>query len=313
MKILIVGGAGYIGGHLTDYLLGDLADVTVYDSLIYEQRFLKDVPFIYGDIRDRDKLSKILPDFDVVIWLAAIVGDGACAIDPFFTQAVNEDSVKWFVDNYDGKIVFMSTCSVYGTNSELIDEDAPTNPLSIYASTKLAAEQYIVNNAKDFLIFRLGTLYGIGDCFSRIRFDLVVNVLTKKATLGEKLTVFGGNQWRPLLHVKDVASAVFHGLRSDITGLYNLAQGNHTILQIAEMIKCIIPDTVIECQDKEFEDLRNYKVNCDKFLETNWAASRTLGEGINEVHKLIIDHRIKNVDDPIYSNEFYINDHYFKL
>ena len=110
---------------------------------MYETRYLKDINFIYGDILDREKLFPILDEFDVVIWLAAIVGDGACAIDPAMTKAVNEDSVKWLVDNYDGRIVFASTCSVYGIQNNLIDELAEFNPQSIYASTKLAAEKYI--------------------------------------------------------------------------------------------------------------------------------------------------------------------------
>ena len=152
-RVLIVGGCGYVGGHLTDCLRQEY-DVTVYDNLLYENHYLKKISFIFGDVRDRDKLSRLLPKFDIVIWLAAVVGDGACARDPYLAQAINEDSVKWLVDNYSGKIVFMSTCSVYGINNELIDESAEVNPLSVYARTKLAAEQYIVKNAKDYLIFR---------------------------------------------------------------------------------------------------------------------------------------------------------------
>ena len=85
-----------------------------------------------------------MPKYDVVIWLAAIVGDGACTVDPFLTQSINEDTVEWLVDNYSGKVVFPSTCSVYGINNDLIDESAPTHPLSMYAITKLAAEHTIV-------------------------------------------------------------------------------------------------------------------------------------------------------------------------
>ena len=106
MKILVVGGAGYIGGHLSDLLLRSGHDITVYDNLMFETRYLKDINFIYGDIREIEKLLTIMKDFNIVVWLAAIVGDGACAVDPALTRIINEDSVKWLVDNYEGKIVF---------------------------------------------------------------------------------------------------------------------------------------------------------------------------------------------------------------
>jgi len=251
MKILITGGAGYIGGYLTDSLISAGYDVTVYDSLVYENHFLKQVPFIFGDIRDRDKLSSILPEFDVVVWLAAIVGDGACAIDPFLTQSVNEDAVKWLVDNYDGKIIFTSTCSVYGINNDLIDETAEPAPISVYARTKLGAEQYVLNNSSDPLVFRLGTLYGLGDEHSRVRLDLVVNILSKRAAVGEPLIVYGGEQWRPLLHVRDVSTAILHSLKNNISGLYNLSSGNYKIREIAEVIKNIVPSCTIQYEDQK--------------------------------------------------------------
>jgi nucleoside-diphosphate-sugar epimerase len=312
-KILIVGGCGYIGGFLTDYLVSKNLDVTIYDNLMYEERYLKPVPFIYGDVRDREKLSEILPKFDTVIWLAAIVGDGACAVDPFLTQSINEDAVKWLVDNYNGKIVFTSTCSIYGENNDLIDEEAVPNPISVYADTKLAAERYIVNNAKDYLVFRLGTLFGTGDKMSRIRLDLVTNILTRKASLGEPLTVFGGEQWRPLLHVKDVSTAIFHGITNNINGLFNLSYVNYRIKDIAEDIKELIPGTEIIYQDMPFEDLRNYKVKNDKYISTGWKPVYVMADGIEEIRVIIHENRIKNLDNPIYSNAGYLNKNYFKI
>jgi nucleoside-diphosphate-sugar epimerase len=126
-KILVVGGCGYIGGFLTDLLTNQAYDVTVYDSLLYETRYLKNVNFIRGDIRDTEKLEKIIHDYDTVVWLAALVGDGACAVDLELTKRINFDAVKWLVDNFKGKIVFTSTCSVYGANNDLIDETATPN------------------------------------------------------------------------------------------------------------------------------------------------------------------------------------------
>jgi nucleoside-diphosphate-sugar epimerase len=309
-KILITGGAGYVGGYLTDFLARNGYDVTVYDSLVYEERFLKEVKFINGDIRDYDKLSKIVNNFDIIIWLAGIVGDGACAVNPELTISVNVDSVKWLVNNFKGKIIFPSTCSVYGVNNDLIDENAIPNPLSLYASTKLEAEKYIVENCNDYLIFRLGTLFGLGDNHSRLRLDLVVNILSLKATLGHKLTVFGGEQWRPLLHVRDVSNAILHGLKNNIKGLYNLSNKNYIISDIAKIISSQIENVEINLMDMRFEDLRNYKVKNDKFTSTGFIPSYDLEYGIEQINKIVKEGRIKNTNNSIYSNASFIKEKY---
>lgn len=306
-KILIVGGGGYIGGYMTDYFQSQANYYTaVYDNLLFESRFLKKCNFIYGDIRDTDKLAKLLPGYDTVVWLAAIVGDGACAVNPTLTDEINYKSVKWLVDNYKGMIVFMSTCSVYGMNNDLIDETATPNPLSIYASTKLLAEQYITQNAKDYLIFRLGTLYGLSDEHSRLRFDLVANILTLRAVNEQPLTVFGGEQWRPLLHVRDVTHATAYCLDHDIKGLFNLSERNIVIADLAKTIKKIIPDTQISYEDIKFEDQRNYHVKNNKIFATGWRPKYTLEEGIYEMKNVFEEHRIKDINDPVYSNVAYM-------
>lgn len=308
-KILITGGAGYIGGYLTD-TLSLFNDVTVYDNLLYETRYLKNVKFIKGDVRDYKKLSSIINDYDIIICLAAIVGDKACSIEPFISKDVNENSIKWLVDNYKGKIIFTSTCSVYGIAHELIDEDSKTNPLSVYAETKLEAEQYIVKNSNNYLIFRLGTLYGIGDQLSRIRLDLVVNYLTLQSTQNKTLRVFGGEQWRPLLHVKDVSTAIEFCINNNINGLYNLSEINYTIKDIAETIKKQLKNTKIEYNDIKFEDLRNYRVKNDKILSTGWKPQFNLITGILEINKIVLENRIVDLDNPNYYNEGYLKKKY---
>lgn len=306
-KILIAGGAGYLGGYMTDVFMNkEDYDVTVYDSLLYESRYLKNVKFINGDIRDTEKLEKILPQFDMVVWLAALVGDGACAINTVLTEEINFKATKWMVDHFHGTIVFMSTCSVYGMNSELIDEDAAPNPLSAYAATKLEAERYVIAHAKDYLIFRLGTLYGLGDAFSRLRLDLVVNILTLRAVRKEPLTVFGGQQWRPILHVRDVAHAVEYCLEHNVRGLFNLSERNVAICDLALEIQKHIPDTVIEWKDMKFEDLRDYKVKNDRILATGWRPKFSLPEGIEELKRLFEEGRVKDTTDPVYSNAIYL-------
>ena len=145
MRILIVGGAGYLGGAVTDILLATKHELLVYDLLLYEETYRKNVPFIYGDIRDTHKLKESLKWADAVIWLAALVGDPACSLSESFTCQVNSDSLHFLKDNYSGKIVFMSTCSVYGVAEGELSESSALNPLSSYARSKLEAEKILFN------------------------------------------------------------------------------------------------------------------------------------------------------------------------
>ena len=307
-KILIVGGAGYVGSAITQLLKLYNYDQTVLDNLIYEDRYLNEIPFIYGDVRDPE-IYKDLDKYNTVIWLAGIVGDGACAIDPVETRAINVDSVKKLVDNYKGKIIFPSTCSVYGMNNELLDESSPTNPLSLYAETKLEAEKYIVQNHNNYVIFRLGTLFGMGDTYSRIRLDLVANVLACRAARGEKLTVYGGQQWRPLLHVKDVATATLQAIDGLIPiGVYNLSMKNYNISELAKKVVEICPGSEVELVDIKFEDARNYRVSSEKIKDAGWAPSYSLEDGIKEIVDTIKQNRIKNVNNSIYSNVAYLKE-----
>ena len=304
MNILVVGGAGYVGGGIVDKLSKD-HEVTVYDSLIYETSYRKKVNFILGDIRDSSKLNSILNDFDVVVWLAALVGDGACAINPELTHEINTESVKNLVQNFDKRIVFLSTCSVYGAQDGILTESSDTNPLSEYASSKLKAEEHLKDS--NALIFRLGTLFGISDEFSRVRLDLVVNILTAKALIDKKISVFGGDQWRPLLHVNDVSNAISHCLNTDVTGIYNLHYKNYKIIDIAKEIEKKVKDVEVEVTPMSFEDARNYQVSSQKLLdETGFEASIELIKGVNEIYDLIFHNRIKDITDPRYSNQNFL-------
>jgi len=304
MKVLIVGGAGYVGGGIVD-LLSKENEVTVYDSLIYENSYRKNVDFIFGDIRDYKKINNILDQYDAVIWLAALVGDGACAINPALTHEINSETVKNLAKNFKGKIVFLSTCSVYGAQEGILDESSEVNPLSEYASSKLIAEKYLADS--DSIIFRLWTLFGIGDKFSRIRLDLVVNILTTKAYIDKKMSVFGGEQWRPLLHVKDVANAIAHTLDTQTNGVFNLHYKNFKIIEIANEIKNKISDVEIETTPLPFQDARNYQVSSNKLIDaTGFQATVDLTQGINEMYELISSNRIKDINDPRYSNQNFL-------
>ncbi|HUD06066.1 MAG TPA: NAD(P)-dependent oxidoreductase [Candidatus Saccharimonadales bacterium] len=305
MKVLIVGGAGYIGGALTDILLKTKHEIRVYDALLFEESYLKEVPFVFGDIRNKKHLQGHLKWANAVVWLAALVGDGACALNPEISTELNQDMVKWLAQNYNGRIIFMSTCSVYGEHVGILDENAPTNPLSVYAVTKLAAEDHLKN--KNAIIFRLGTIFGLGDNFARIRLDLVLNTLTTRAIVDGRIKVFGGEQWRPLLHVRDAAQAVADNLETKHTGIYNLHQANVKIIDLAMGVKKYIPQVEMEIVDIKFQDARNYRVNSDKARKGfGFKPKYTSEDGIKEVKKLIEDHRIKDVNNPRYSNQNFL-------
>ncbi len=307
MKVLVVGGAGYVGGGIVDKLSQN-HEVTVYDSLVYETSYRKNVNFILGDIREYDKLNKILNDFDVVIWLAALVGDGACSINPELTFEINSESIKNLVSNFDKRIVFLSTCSVYGAQDGVLTEESGTNPLSEYASSKILGEEYLKDS--NSIIFRLGTLFGISDQFSRVRLDLVVNILTAKALMEKKISVFGGDQWRPLLHVRDVANAIDQTVDTSLNGIYNLHYKNYKIIDIAEKIKEKIGDVEIDITPMSFEDARNYQVSSEKLEgESKFKAEIGLEQGIDEIYELILNNRIKDINDPRYSNQNFLKEH----
>ncbi|MGE5112796.1 MAG: NAD-dependent epimerase/dehydratase family protein [Acidobacteriaceae bacterium] len=307
MNILITGGAGYIGGAVTDALSKTDHHVRVYDSLLYEEAYRKPVEFAFGDVRDHDRLRSHLQWADAVIWLAALVGDGACQLNPEISVEVNQDSVKWLADNYDGRIVFMSTCSVYGAQDKVtLDERSPTDPLSVYAATKLAAEDYLTH--KNAIIFRLGTIFGISDEFSRLRLDLVVNTLTVRAWRTGKITVFGGDQFRPLLHVRDAAQAAADNAATSVTGIFNLHRQNVRIVDLAYQVRNHFPDLVIEQTPMEFQDSRNYRVSSAKARESlGFSPQYSIDAGIEELKILLDANRMRDLSNPRYTNQAFLS------
>jgi nucleoside-diphosphate-sugar epimerase len=302
-KILIVGGAGYVGGWLTDEAIRDGHEVRVIDNLTYEDSYLKNVDFVFGDVLDFDLIKNNLSWADTVVWLAALVGDPACAINPSLTKKINVDSVKNLVDHFDGRVIFPSTCSVYGAQNGLLNEESVVGPLSLYAASKLEAENILLKSNATPLIFRLGTLFGISDTYARLRVDLVLNVLTIRAVLEGTMSVFGGEQYRPLLHVKDVATAVIPHLNDSTSGVYNLSTENVTILQLAERIQKIVSKVKIEQTKISFQDARNYRVSTDKVnKDLKFVPRYTIENGIQEVANAITQKRIKDVGNPKFNN-----------
>lgn len=322
MNILVTGGAGYVGHFVTKKLLDSGHFVTVLDNLSYGNKGLEEFVgrerfnFILGDICNLKDVVKAVKGKDAVIALAAIVGDPACNLDPEETVNTNFLSTKILVDvceHYGVKrIVFASSCSVYGDTKDLIaDEGFPLNPLSLYAETRIMSEKCLLNAPKSIspVILRLATVFGHS---ARMRFDLVVNFLTAKAHFKQGFTIFGGDQWRPLAHVQDVAEVFVKAALAD-DGLVNRkvfnvgsSKNNLTIEQIGKIVSRILPDAVAETK-KEVEDKRNYRVSFEK-LENDLGitCTRSVEDGVREIVEHLRQGRMDNFEEDIYYNVRYI-------
>jgi nucleoside-diphosphate-sugar epimerase len=201
----------------------------------------------------------------------------------------------------------MSTCSVYGAQDTLLDESSSTNPLSSYASTKLKAEEFITK--RNGTIFRLGTVFGLGDTYSRIRMDLVVNVLVMKALKYGEITINGGEQWRPIIAVKDIANYICEAVDYQYNGTYILAYENVIIKELGVKVASLIPNTKINYTDISFQDARNYRVNNSKSLATfKYKPIVSVEEEVGRMVKMFNEQRIKNPEDMIYNNGSYLRE-----
>lgn len=306
-KILLVGGAGYIGGLTTDYLLRDGFDVTVYDNLLYEERYLKPINFIFGDIRDTKKIVKISEEFDTVILMSALVGDPACSANPKLTEEVNFLAIKNICLSLpkDKHIIFMSTCSVYGAQDGILNESSSTNPLSSYASTKLASEKYVLD--RNGTVFRLGTVFGLGDTYSRIRMDLVVNVLTMRAVKYGEIDINGGDQWRPIISVIDIAEYVAESCKLKPSGIFILSKENTIIRELGEKISKLIEGVKINYSEISFQDARNYRVDNSKSLSTfTYKPIVTVEDEVKRMVCIFREDRVRDPEDITYHNGLYI-------
>lgn len=316
MRVLVTGGAGYIGDAAVDYLLTAGAKVTVLDNLTYGGAYMRRhdaLTFVRGDIRDTTLIDKLLIEHDAVLHLAAIVGDGACAANPGLTIETNEQATEHIAKRcreLDRHLVFASTCSVYGASDDYLNEDSPAKPLSLYAASKLKAEKSVGAVPRHY-IFRLGTLFGLSTEHARLRCDLVANILTYRAMSGQTLKVFGGEQWRPLLHVRDagelMASATLKQKPSGCSyGTYILAYRNYTISDLAKNILsiCNLPMSRMEITEMPFEDQRNYRVDSNR-RGAFWLTRFTLFDGISEMAQVVKEGRIANLWSTAHHNARY--------
>jgi len=325
-KVLVIGGAGYLGSVFCRKLLNRGYKVRVLDNLTYGDEGIKDLysddnfEFLKGDIRNISDVVEAVKEVDAVIHLAAIVGDPASSLDTKETLEINYLATKSIIDICKyfqvNKFLFASTCSVYGSSKspdEQLREDSFLNPVSLYAKTKLISERGIIDLADENFsptIFRFATLYGVS---SRMRFDLVINLLTAKALKDEKITIFGGQQWRPNVDVSDAALACLKWIESPIekTGgqIFNIGANelNYKIIEIGSLIKKNIPQVEVEIKKGE-EDVRNYNVSFDKVSNVlGFKPEKTVEKAINEIKDFIKEKKIEDFNDYKYSNHRFLS------
>ena len=302
-KVLITGGAGYLGSVLTEVLLGKGFQVTVLDNLIYKQTsvapfsFNKNFKFILGDVTDNSVLRPLVESHDVIIPLAAIVGMPACKAQPELTVKINFEQVnnitKWVTKNQ--MVLIPNTNSQYGSSTEIITEDSPFKPLSLYAETKCDAEKSVLDSGNGIAL-RLATVFGMS---YRMRMDLLVNDFVYKSLTDGYLVLFESHFIRNYIHIRDIANTflfMIENYEKCNNNAFNvgLTSANCTKLELAQTIQKYIPGLVIvENNFKQDSDQRNYMVSNNKLESAGWIPTFTLEELI-EGYQLV--NKFKNKD-----------------
>jgi len=323
-RVLVIGGAGYIGSALLPQLLEHGYRVRVLDLLLFGEgpirEFLDhpDVELVRADFRQVDRVVEAMQGVNAVVHLGGLVGDPACSLDANLTTEVNLGFTRVIAEIAKGagvsRFVFASSCSVYGASDEVLDENSQLNPVSLYARSKIASENVLFEMAGPGFVptmLRFGTIYGIS---GRLRFDLVVNLLSAKAVTEGRITVFGGDQWRPFLHVADAARAVTMVLRAPVervrNEIFNVGsdEQNATLGDVGHVVQRVVPDA--EYIDSGHDgDRRNYRVNFAKIRgRLGFTPEWTVEAGVRQVVTALRDGSIRDYRDPSYSNVRFLTD-----
>ena len=306
MKVLVTGGLGYLGSIMVPRLLEKGFTVRILDSLIYGDFLPKQsesVEFIRGDIRDHHLLNKVTEDVEGVIHLAGIIGDAAANLNKELTIEANYLATKRLAEicgEKDLKLVFSSTCSVYGARpNEIITEKSPIAPLSLYAMSKLVAEEAVTKRCKNYAIFRLGTLFGLSP---RMRFDLVINRFVAQAIQDRQITVFGGLQRRPFVHVQDISDIFIQSLNNSLSGIFNVGGNNYKIRDAAEIIEKKTGCQVSVISD--VKDQRDYAVDSAMAEEVlGFTKPKKIEYTVDEIKEAYSKRQLVNYKEPIFNNE----------
>jgi nucleoside-diphosphate-sugar epimerase len=322
-SVLVIGGAGYIGSALLPKLLAEGYRVRVLDLFLYGTNPIASVlnhpelEIVRADFRRVDALVAGMQGVDHLVHLGGIVGDPACAIDEDLTIDVNLAATRLIGEVAKGNgikhFVFASTCSVYGAGEEVLTENSTLNPLSLYARSKAASEKLLLEMADDRftpIIVRFGTIHGLS---GRTRFDLVVNLLSAKAVFEGCITVFGGDQWRPFLHVDDAALAVAQllclppGRGAEIFNVGSNTE-NYTIGEVGQIVQKIVPEAELIIEPVG-QDRRDYRVGFSKIhMMIGFRPLWTVEDGVRQVVTAIRVGEISDYREAHYSNERYLHE-----
>lgn len=285
MNILITGGCGYVGTVLTNTLLNDGHKITVLDTQWFGNhlKYHDNLINIKGDIRDVEKIP--LEGIDIIIHLANIANDPAVDLNPTLSWEVNVLAAQQLAEKAirDGvkQFIYASSGSVYGVKDEpQVTEDLSLVPISVYNKTKMVAERVLLSykDKMKVICVRPATVCGMS---ARMRLDVSVNMLTFQALKNNKITVFGGDQTRPNIHINDMIRVYQHFLENSIeSGCYNAGFENISILKIAQMVSDKLDSEIIV---SESNDPRSYRQNSDKLLKTGFVQKFGVNDAINDV------------------------------
>ena len=323
--ILVVGGGGYIGTHLVEILLRSDYRVRIFDKFIFGRQVLGDLEnhanleIIEGDVSNIYLLTLALRDTQAVIHLAGLVGDPASSIDNNLTQHFNIVSTRILLESVKAlripRFIFASSCSVYGASDEQVNELSKLNPVSLYAESKIDSEDEILRSQGDYFhptILRFATVFGHS---RRPRFDLVTNLFTAQAFDDGKITVLGSQQWRPLIHVSDIAEAILTVLEAPLEKvsreIFNVGDDelNITIGGLAKVVAEVVGRNktgmkVVITVNDDIDDTRNYRVSFEKIQKIlGFRAKTGIEEGIREMTSSLRNGVYKRpYSDGLYSN-----------
>ncbi len=316
MKVLILGGAGFIGSVLCEYLKSRGDEVTVYDNLLYEKGTKIDAGcnFIHADVTNINDLLPAIDCHEAIVNLAAISNDPASDLAPSLTWEINyraNETIANLCRSTDKRVVYASSCSVYGFSSRgIFNELDKPNPVSLYARTKMLSEKFYLDSDVNGIILRLATVYGYS---KKPRFDLVVNTMIGNSFFEKKIVVNGGEQWRPVVHVRDVASAIYLALhiKSPKHRVFNVGSNdqNFKISQLGVKIAEYLPKVeFVQLYDNV--DKRSYLVDFSRIKsELKFKCRFTIKDAISELYKSFENGEIQDLGDDEYFRVKYLRNH----
>jgi nucleoside-diphosphate-sugar epimerase len=316
--VYVVGGAGYVGSNLVPKLLDAGYEVRVLDLFLFgdsvfaEHENHPNLVKIKGDMRDRDLLEKTIPGSDAIIHLACVSNDSSFDLNPILSKSINYECFPDIIDvakkNKVKRFVYASSSSVYGLKDlSDVTEDVPIDPLTGYSKYKALCEDLLLEAREpgfSVLVIRPATICGYAN---RVRLDLIVNILTNQAVNNKKITLFGGSQMRPNIHIEDMTDLYLQSLiweDKQIDGkVYNVGCQNHSLKDIAEIVKSVVGEDV-SVVSQQTDDNRSYHICSEKIKkELGFIPKRTIKDAVVSLVQAFKASKIPNsMTDPVYYN-----------